>query len=59
MKSIESQLGSRVSDVFADISAQPVAAASLGQVYKGIIIVCCTWKSDYKIQKVHKVCVLI
>ncbi|XP_078162732.1 protein kinase superfamily protein isoform X3 [Carex rostrata] len=34
MKSIESQLGSRVSDVFADISAQPVAAASLGQVYK-------------------------
>lgn len=44
MKSIESQLGSRVSDVFADISAQPVAAASLGQVYKGIIIVCCTWK---------------
>jgi ABC1 atypical kinase-like domain len=37
MKSIESQLGSRVSDIFADISPEPIAAASLGQVYKGII----------------------
>ncbi|KAM5564624.1 hypothetical protein ABKV19_018941 [Rosa sericea] len=31
IKSIESQLGVRVSDIFADISPQPVAAASLGQ----------------------------
>ncbi|KAJ3707990.1 hypothetical protein LUZ61_011695 [Rhynchospora tenuis] len=34
MKSIESQLGSRVSDIFADISPEPIAAASLGQVYR-------------------------
>ncbi|XP_059275294.1 uncharacterized protein LOC132029906 [Lycium ferocissimum] len=33
-KSIESQLGVRVSQVFADISKEPIAAASLGQVYK-------------------------
>lgn len=35
MRSIESQLGVRVSEIFADISRQPIAAASLGQVYKG------------------------
>ncbi|XP_042496339.1 uncharacterized protein slr1919 isoform X1 [Macadamia integrifolia] len=34
MKSIESQLGVPVSQIFADISPEPVAAASLGQVYK-------------------------
>ncbi|XP_043713551.1 uncharacterized protein slr1919 isoform X2 [Telopea speciosissima] len=34
MKSVESQLGVPVSQVFADITPEPVAAASLGQVYK-------------------------
>ncbi|KAL6611315.1 hypothetical protein ACP70R_039243 [Stipagrostis hirtigluma subsp. patula] len=34
LRTIESQLGSRISDLFADISPEPVAAASLGQVYK-------------------------
>ncbi|KAL3844054.1 hypothetical protein ACJIZ3_001457 [Penstemon smallii] len=34
MKSIESQLGMPVSQLFADITKDPVAAASLGQVYK-------------------------
>ncbi|GMH07952.1 hypothetical protein Nepgr_009792 [Nepenthes gracilis] len=34
IKSIESQLGMAVSEIFADISPAPVAAASLGQVYK-------------------------
>ncbi|CAN6210044.1 unnamed protein product [Urochloa humidicola] len=34
LRTIESQLGSRISDVFADISPEPIAAASLGQVYK-------------------------
>ncbi|KAJ3679234.1 hypothetical protein LUZ60_017245 [Juncus effusus] len=34
MKSIERQLEAPVSEIFADISPQPVAAASLGQVYK-------------------------
>nr|XP_016449967.1 PREDICTED: uncharacterized protein sll0005-like isoform X2 [Nicotiana tabacum] len=33
-RSIESQLGVGVSQVFADISKEPIAAASLGQVYK-------------------------
>ncbi|KAL3330605.1 hypothetical protein AABB24_034438 [Solanum stoloniferum] len=33
-RSIESQLGVRVSQVFADISKEPIAAASLGQVYR-------------------------
>ncbi|XP_015083418.1 uncharacterized protein LOC107026842 [Solanum pennellii] len=33
-RSIESQLGVCVSQVFADISKEPIAAASLGQVYK-------------------------
>ncbi|KAL8122070.1 uncharacterized protein LOC141659394 [Apium graveolens] len=34
IQSIESQLGVPVSHIFADISPEPVAAASLGQVYK-------------------------
>ncbi|XP_047322386.1 uncharacterized protein sll0005 [Impatiens glandulifera] len=34
IKSIESQLKVPVSQLFADISAEPIAAASLGQVYK-------------------------
>ncbi|XP_039117982.1 uncharacterized protein slr1919 isoform X1 [Dioscorea cayenensis subsp. rotundata] len=34
IKSIESQLGAPISQIFADISAKPIAAASLGQVYK-------------------------
>ncbi|CAK9160496.1 unnamed protein product [Ilex paraguariensis] len=34
IKSIESQLGVPVSQLFADISKEPIAAASLGQVYK-------------------------
>ncbi|KAK8706669.1 hypothetical protein V6N13_057748 [Hibiscus sabdariffa] len=34
IKSIETELGIRVSEIFADISQEPIAAASLGQVYK-------------------------
>ncbi|KAL2504478.1 Protein kinase superfamily protein [Abeliophyllum distichum] len=34
IRSIESQLGMPISKVFADISEEPIAAASLGQVYK-------------------------
>ncbi|KAJ8430213.1 hypothetical protein Cgig2_006721 [Carnegiea gigantea] len=34
IRSIETQLGVPVSELFADISAEPIAAASLGQVYK-------------------------
>ncbi|WCJ30452.1 Protein kinase superfamily protein [Euphorbia peplus] len=34
IKSIESQLGVPVSRIFTDISPEPIAAASLGQVYK-------------------------
>ncbi|XP_073144094.1 uncharacterized protein [Henckelia pumila] len=34
IKSIESQFGMPVSQLFADISEEPIAAASLGQVYK-------------------------
>ncbi|XP_010913708.1 uncharacterized protein [Elaeis guineensis] len=34
IKSIESQLGAPISQIFSDISPKPVAAASLGQVYK-------------------------
>ncbi|KAH9304656.1 hypothetical protein KI387_009060, partial [Taxus chinensis] len=34
IQSIESQLGAPISTLFADISSEPVAAASLGQVYK-------------------------
>ncbi|KVH95112.1 Protein kinase-like domain-containing protein, partial [Cynara cardunculus var. scolymus] len=35
IRSIESQLGVPISQIFSDISPEPVAAASLGQVYKG------------------------
>lgn len=41
IQSIESQLGVPVSRIFADISPEPVAAASLGQVYKGNMIQAC------------------
>ncbi|KAL7150651.1 hypothetical protein ABFS83_05G128200 [Erythranthe nasuta] len=34
IRSIESQLGMPISKIFADISKEPIAAASLGQVYK-------------------------
>ncbi|XVE97297.1 hypothetical protein REPUB_Repub03eG0007600 [Reevesia pubescens] len=34
IKSIETELGIPVSEIFADISPEPIAAASLGQVYK-------------------------
>ncbi|PKI37124.1 hypothetical protein CRG98_042459 [Punica granatum] len=34
IKSIETQLGVPISKMFADISPEPIAAASLGQVYK-------------------------
>ncbi|CAI0376671.1 unnamed protein product [Linum tenue] len=34
IRSIESQLGRPISQIFADISPEPVASASLGQVYK-------------------------
>ncbi|XP_062097842.1 uncharacterized protein LOC133803744 [Humulus lupulus] len=34
IKSIETQFGLPISEIFADISASPIAAASLGQVYK-------------------------
>lgn len=34
VRTIESQMGSRIADLFADISPEPIAAASLGQVYK-------------------------
>ncbi|KAE8056214.1 hypothetical protein FH972_013005 [Carpinus fangiana] len=34
IKSIETQLGVPISQIFADISPEPIAAASLGQVYK-------------------------
>ncbi|KAL9184342.1 hypothetical protein ACHAXT_002428 [Thalassiosira profunda] len=34
---IESELGSRIEDVFEDFPKEPIAAASLGQVYKATI----------------------
>ncbi|KAK8513489.1 hypothetical protein V6N12_052675 [Hibiscus sabdariffa] len=34
IKSIESELGIPISEIFADISPEPIAAASIGQVYK-------------------------
>mmetsp|Transcript_9002 Transcript_9002/g.22534 ORF Transcript_9002/g.22534 Transcript_9002/m.22534 type:complete len:662 (-) Transcript_9002:6-1991(-) len=40
MRTIEEELGRRIPEVFSDLSTDPVAAASLGQVYKG------TLKSD-------------
>lgn len=40
IKSIESQLGGPISQLFADISPEPVAAASLGQVYKVLQLTC-------------------
>ncbi|KAJ6834206.1 uncharacterized protein M6B38_336185 [Iris pallida] len=38
IKLIESQLGAPVSQLFSDISPKPVAAASLGQVYKAHLL---------------------
>jgi hypothetical protein len=35
-KLIEQELGAPVSEVYSELSASPVAAASLGQVYKGV-----------------------
>lgn len=40
IQSIESQLGVPVSRIFADISPEPIAAASLGQVYKVLQLTC-------------------
>lgn len=40
IKSIENQLGRPVSQIFADISPEPIAAASLGQVYKVLQLTC-------------------
>lgn len=40
IKSIEAQLGAPVSQIFADISSEPIAAASLGQVYKVLQLTC-------------------
>ncbi len=34
---IEEELGRSVSEVFSSISAEPIAAASLAQVYKGVV----------------------
>lgn len=38
LKLIESELGHPARKLFAKISTEPVAAASLGQVYKGALI---------------------
>ncbi|KAF3962816.1 hypothetical protein CMV_012715 [Castanea mollissima] len=40
IKSIETQLGAPLSQIFADISPEPIAAASLGQVYKVLQLTC-------------------
>eukprot|EP00798_Chlamydomonas_sp_ICE-L_P012595 gene12595-15821_t len=37
MKIMEDQLGRPISDVFSSISEKPIAAASLGQVYKAVL----------------------
>ncbi|EKX31985.1 protein kinase, ABC-1 [Guillardia theta CCMP2712] len=37
MRTMESELGVRVTDVFSELSPQPIAAASLGQVYRGVL----------------------
>lgn len=34
---MEEQLGKRLEEVFSSISEKPVAAASLGQVYKAVL----------------------
>ncbi|PPR86409.1 hypothetical protein GOBAR_AA34282 [Gossypium barbadense] len=36
-KSIETELGIPISEIFSDISPEPIAAASLGQVYKACL----------------------
>jgi predicted unusual protein kinase regulating ubiquinone biosynthesis (AarF/ABC1/UbiB family) len=36
-KVIESELGDRLSDVFSEFDEQPVAAASIGQVYRAVL----------------------
>ncbi|KAI5008376.1 hypothetical protein ZWY2020_009424 [Hordeum vulgare] len=42
IKTIESELGSRMFDLFADIIPEPIAAASLVQVYKAYISDSCS-----------------
>ncbi|KAE8769348.1 Protein argonaute 11 [Hordeum vulgare] len=42
IRTIESELGSRMSDLFADICPEPIAATSLGQVYKAYISDMCS-----------------
>ncbi|KAK8980370.1 hypothetical protein V6N11_061579 [Hibiscus sabdariffa] len=37
IKSIENELGTPISEIFADISPEPIAAASIGQVYKAYL----------------------
>jgi len=34
---IEKELGKKISDVFVELSAEPVASASMGQVYRGVL----------------------
>lgn len=53
IQSIESQLGVPVSRIFADISPEPVAAASLGQVYKGNMILACGGSNVRPFDYVH------
>lgn len=43
LKFFESQFGLPASKVYAEISEEPVAAASLGQVYRGIIARVCAF----------------
>ncbi|KAE8732541.1 ultraviolet-B receptor UVR8-like [Hibiscus syriacus] len=38
IKSIENELGTPISEIFADISPEPIAAASIGQVYKAHLL---------------------
>nr|GEY33548.1 protein kinase superfamily protein [Tanacetum cinerariifolium] len=38
IRSIETQLGAAISQLFADISPKPMATASLGQAYKGMCL---------------------